>query len=110
MDAGQLMTDRSTYILYLESQLDRITSSCLTVQSFDARIEAVNSSVRTLEEKVLNVAKLVRSHQTFAEESEDVQRKTIEQLKNRVQLSHDLLFGEQIEVRQIQNSAIFGPC
>ena len=48
----KLLTDRSTYIGYLESQLERVTSACLTVQSFDQRIETVASSARLLEEKV----------------------------------------------------------
>lgn len=48
----KLLTDRSTYIGYLESQLERVTSACLTVHSFDQRIETVASSARLLEEKV----------------------------------------------------------
>jgi len=48
----KLLTDRSTYIGYLESQLERVTNACLTVQSFDQRIETVTSSARLLEEKV----------------------------------------------------------
>lgn len=48
----KLLTDRSTYIGYLESQLERVTNACLTVQSFDQRIETVTSAARLLEEKV----------------------------------------------------------
>jgi hypothetical protein len=48
----RLMTDRTSYISYLESQLERVTSACLTVQSFDERLEGVNSSLRLLEDKV----------------------------------------------------------
>ena len=48
----KLLTDRSTYIGYLESQLERVTNACLTVQSFDQRIETVASAARLLEEKV----------------------------------------------------------
>ena len=35
-----------------ESQLERVTSACLTVQSFDQRIEDVAHAARSLEEKV----------------------------------------------------------
>ena len=48
----KLLTDRSTYIGYLESQLERVTNACLTVQSFDQRLETVTSAARLLEEKV----------------------------------------------------------
>ena len=52
----KLLTDRSTYIGYLESQLERVTNACLTVQSFDQRIETVTSAARLLEEKVPVIA------------------------------------------------------
>ncbi len=52
----KLLTDRSTYIGYLESQLERVTNACLTVQLFDQRIETVTSAARLLEEKVPVIA------------------------------------------------------
>lgn len=100
------MTDRSTYIAYLESQLDRITASCMTVQSFDERLKAAHSGVCHLEGKLLNVAQLVRSHQAYAEEAESVQRKTLEQVQQRVQLSHDLLFGDHAVRSPLTNAAV----
>lgn len=54
----KLLTDRTTYIGYLESQLERVTNACLTVQSFDQRIETVASAARLLEEKV-DICKLL---------------------------------------------------
>lgn len=56
---NRLLTDRSSYIAYLESQLERVSAACLTVQSFDERLEAAVSGIRVLEEKVLNLARLV---------------------------------------------------
>ena len=47
----KLLTDRSSYISYLESQLERLTNACLTVQSFDDRIQANAAAARALEEK-----------------------------------------------------------
>ena len=44
-DSKKLLTDRSAYIAYLESQLE------LTVQSFDERLESVASKAHLLEEK-----------------------------------------------------------
>lgn len=55
----RLLTDRSSYITYLESQLERVSAACLTVQSFDERLEAAVGGIRVLEEKVLNLARLV---------------------------------------------------
>ena len=48
----QLLTDRSSYITYLESQLERVSAACLTVSSFDERIEQAASSVAALQKQV----------------------------------------------------------
>ncbi|KAK9817733.1 hypothetical protein WJX72_001374 [[Myrmecia] bisecta] len=81
----KLMTDRASYISYLESQLERITSACLTMQSFDERIESATSSARGLEEKVLNVARLIKCTQSYAEEHEGLQKRAIASLAQRLQ-------------------------
>ncbi len=51
-EAKKLLTDRASYIAYLESQLERVSAACLTVQSFDERLESVTSSTNLLQEKV----------------------------------------------------------
>jgi len=51
-EAKKLLTDRAAYIAYLESQLERVSAACLTVQSFDERLESVTSSTHLVQEKV----------------------------------------------------------
>ncbi|PSC74920.1 Chromatin structure-remodeling complex BSH [Micractinium conductrix] len=70
----RLMTDRSSYISYLEAQLERVSAACLTVQSFDERLEQAVGGIRALEEKVLSLARLVSCTQQFAEAQEAAQR------------------------------------
>ena len=36
------MTDRNAYLSYLEVQLEKVTSACLTVQGFSSRIAQVS--------------------------------------------------------------------
>lgn len=60
MDRGRLLTDRSAYISFLEVQLERVTSSCLTVQAFSDRIEQLQGQILTLEDKLSNVHKSTR--------------------------------------------------
>lgn len=81
----KLLTDRSTYIGYLESQLERVTNACLTVQSFDQRIETVTSAARLLEEKVLNTGRLLKCSQSYAEENESLQKQAVAELTRRTQ-------------------------
>jgi hypothetical protein len=70
----RLLTDRTSYIAYLESSLERVSAACLTVQSFDERLEQAVGCIRGLEEKLLNMARLVRCTQQFAEAQEAQQR------------------------------------
>ncbi|KAL0023938.1 hypothetical protein WJX77_001873 [Trebouxia sp. C0004] len=81
----KLLTDRSTYIGYLESQLERVTNACLTVQSFDQRIETVTSAARLLEEKVLNTGRLLKCSQSYTEENESLQKQAVAELTRRTQ-------------------------
>ena len=47
-----LLTDRAAYISYLESQLEHVTSACMTVASFEERLEAATASTRAMTMKV----------------------------------------------------------
>ena len=47
----RLLTDRSAYILYLESQLERVTAACMTVHSFEEQLEDAANHLQGLEEK-----------------------------------------------------------
>lgn len=51
-EGKKLLTDRTAYIAYLESQLERVSAACLTVQSFDERLTAAASNATLLEQKV----------------------------------------------------------
>lgn len=80
----KLLTDRSAYILYLESQLERVTAACLTVHSFDEQLEAATSRVQALEKKVLNTGRLARCVQEDAQEAAAAQQSAINRLEQRL--------------------------
>jgi hypothetical protein len=52
IDKNRLLTDRSAYISFLEVQLERVTSSCLTVQGFSDRIDQIQHQLNALQDKV----------------------------------------------------------
>ncbi|KAK9847602.1 hypothetical protein WJX84_005382 [Apatococcus fuscideae] len=58
-----LLTDRAAYISYLESQLEHVTSACMTVSSFEERLEAATATSRSLTMKVTD-AKLQEMRRT----------------------------------------------
>ena len=46
---------------YLESQLDRMNAACSTVNSFDRRIEDMRGGLTVLQDKVVNLARMLLS-------------------------------------------------
>ncbi|KAL0224174.1 hypothetical protein P9112_003564 [Eukaryota sp. TZLM1-RC] len=50
--ARSLLTDRSQYITFLESQLDRVTSSCLTVDSFSERLNDMAKTINSFDSRI----------------------------------------------------------
>ena len=83
--AGEmLLTDRGEYIKFLESQLDAVTQACLTAQSFDERIVAAGAAAASHDEKILNLARLIKCAQGVAEEQERAYHAAMERVHERV--------------------------
>jgi len=87
----QMLTDRAAYITYLESQLDNVSSACLTASTFNERIEQNATSSALMEEKLLNVARLVKCTQTFSEEQEGAFKRAFQTVSARVKKVEDVL-------------------
>lgn len=62
-----LLTDKASYIVYLESQLERVSAACLTVSTFADRLSDSSNGLCRLEEKLMNVARLVSCTQQYCE-------------------------------------------
>ena len=83
--AGEmLLTDRGEYIKFLESQLDAVTQACLTAQSFDERIVAAGAAAAAHDEKILNLARLIKTAQGVAEEQETAYHAAMERVHERL--------------------------
>eukprot|EP00227_Mantoniella_beaufortii_P017182 CAMPEP_0197596504 /NCGR_PEP_ID=MMETSP1326-20131121/25202_1 /TAXON_ID=1155430 /ORGANISM="Genus nov. species nov., Strain RCC2288" /LENGTH=142 /DNA_ID=CAMNT_0043163013 /DNA_START=271 /DNA_END=696 /DNA_ORIENTATION=- len=85
--AGRLLTDRSEYIRFLESQLDAVTLACLTAQSFDDRITSLGTAAVTFDEKLLNLARLIKCSQSVEKEQEAAYHGALDELNKRVRAS-----------------------
>ena len=70
-DLSKLTTDKQAYISFLEVQLERVTQTVLTTQGFSDRIESLQSQVTSSDEKLINLTRLVKLQQTFAETQEE---------------------------------------
>jgi hypothetical protein len=62
---------------FLEVQLERITSACMTVQGYADRIEQIQSQVNNNDEKLINITKLLKLQQ----KSTDTQEEELSKLK-----------------------------
>ena len=83
--AGErLLTDRGEYIKFLESQLDAVTQACLTAQSFDERIVSLGAAAVAHDEKILNLARLIKCSQGVAEEQESAYSDALKRVHDRV--------------------------
>lgn len=53
-----LLTDRGAYLNYLEVQLERVASACLSVQAYDDRFNDMQSLIVSLDQKVRTLNKM----------------------------------------------------
>lgn len=70
-DINKLVSDKQAYISFLEVQLERVTQTVLTTQGFSDRIESLQTQLNSSDEKIVNLTRLVKLQQTFAENQED---------------------------------------
>lgn len=59
--ASRLMTDRGAYMSFLEVQLERVSSACLTTQGFDERLHQLSALASSAEERIASLAKVAGS-------------------------------------------------
>jgi hypothetical protein len=59
LEAQRLLTDRSAYLSFLESQLERVSATCLTVVGFQSRLESLQSQVVGIEAAQANNARRI---------------------------------------------------
>ena len=69
------MVDRAAYMSFLESQLERVTASCKTVESYNARIDTMQDSMAGAETKIANNTRLIKIAQGYSEQVEDDMKK-----------------------------------
>ena len=74
-DGRRGIVDRAAYMSFLESQLERVTASCKTVESYNTRIDTIQDAVAGAETRIANNTRLVKIAQSFAEQVEDDMKK-----------------------------------
>lgn len=80
----RLMTDRAAYLSYLEVQLERVSAACLVSQGFSERIEQQQGQIHNIEEKIINLAKMIRLSKAFLDEEGKSTESDVAQLAERL--------------------------
>jgi hypothetical protein len=105
-----LMTDRTSHMRYLEAQLERMNAACSTVQTFDCKIEDMCGGLAMLQDKVVNLARMLDTHSHSVESTATAFRQTAADLSRKQQVVHDLLFGGSAQVCMIPITDRFVSC
>ena len=88
--------DRNAYVTYLEAQLERVTSTCMTVQSFGERIDQLSGQVTSVEERIVNLTRLIKLLQSSNEAHEQDGVKMTEGIKE-LKMRVDSMDSQQIK-------------
>lgn len=79
-NAKALLTDRNAYISFLEVQLERVSAACLTTQTFEKRMLAVENAQLVADEKLGSLSKVLRLNQEYVEQTSEQTRAEVVKL------------------------------
>ncbi|OWZ14901.1 hypothetical protein PHMEG_00011548 [Phytophthora megakarya] len=68
-NAKKLLTDRNAYISFLEVQLERVSTACLTTQAFEKRLAALENAQVANDQKLGSLSKVFRLNQEYVEQT-----------------------------------------
>ena len=99
LNKQHLLTDRSVYLSFLESQLERVSASCLTVVGFKDRMLDVESQTADMDERLAYGLRRLKLHLPNFEEQEEKSMQ-LQQLQETVQLLSSRLNGYEKERKE----------
>ena len=62
-DPPAILTDRTTYVNFLETQLERVSAACMSVSKYDQRFKDMEALIVRLEGRCTSSAKLATINQ-----------------------------------------------
>lgn len=96
----ELMADRSTHMRYLKSQISRVSSCCENVHRLGASLEDLRGGLTVMQDKVVNLAKLLDHEHQFVDATTHELRSNIQDVVSKQGMIQDLLFGQDCQVMQ----------
>jgi chromosome segregation ATPase len=77
LQSDKRLTDTSTYMTFLETQLERVSAACTSMKGLAITIEQQQHETTALEQKLLSVTELVTLAQSFSEEQAKQQQREL---------------------------------
>jgi predicted nucleic acid-binding Zn-ribbon protein len=77
LQSDKRLTDTSTYLTFLETQLERVSAACTSMKGLTTTIEQQQYETAALEKKLLSVTELVTLAQSFSEEQAKQQQREL---------------------------------
>jgi hypothetical protein len=96
-DPPTLLTDRGAYVNFLEIQLERVSASCLSIQSYDQKFNDVHEMIVGLEQRCGNTTKLVNIAQQCTLELRNENEAKLQAVATNVK-------GEHYEMQQLMQA------
>jgi WW domain len=77
LQSDKRLTDTSTYLTFLETQLERVSAACTSMKGLTTTIEQQQHETAALEQKLLSVTELITLAQSFSEEQAKQQQREL---------------------------------
>jgi len=76
------MQDSNAYISFLETQLDKVSSFCLTIESFNSKLEDINLNIKGMEDRFANLSRL----NNIQQKQLDINLKEVNEIKDKIKV------------------------
>jgi len=84
VDARPVLTDPASYALWLETQLEAVTAACAATHGLERRVEALSTLCARGEERLLQLARLVKAQSEALDEQEAAHQRVVQEMHRRL--------------------------
>ena len=84
VDARPVLTDPASYAAWLETQLEAVTAACAATHGLERRVEALSTLCARGEERLLQLARLVKAQSEALDEQETAHQRVVQEMHRRL--------------------------
>ena len=103
-NTNKLMTDRSSYMAFLEVELERVSAACMTVQAYKERLSEIHKNHNELEEKLQQYSRALKLSSTMMDRRDHETNHKMENLTSRLNVFERKLSQIGTDTKMFLNS------